>query len=85
MQQIQGKHTILAASDCSYLEDGRAAAGRAFYVLRIEINDNGRRNSGIKVLFGWTILVEGCCEAEQNTENKHLKMPMMTMKDELQT
>ena len=42
VQHIQSRHTILAAPDGSYLEDGRASAGWAFYELSEEYDDDGR-------------------------------------------
>ena len=58
-KQIRGGHTILAASDGSYLDNRRASAGWAFYVPREEADIDGRPISGVKILFGGTILVDG--------------------------
>ena len=56
-QQIQGGHTILAASDGSYMEDGQASAGWAFCAQSAEADIDGRIISNVKILFRVTILV----------------------------
>ena len=57
VQQIINGQTILAASDESYQEDGRASAGWALYEPCEEYDDQGRVVLSAKVLFGSTILV----------------------------
>ena len=58
VQQILSGHTILAASDGSYLEDGQASAGWVFYVPSAENDVGGRIVPRVKILFGGTILVD---------------------------
>ena len=45
------------------MEDGQAAAEWVFYVPRVEVNNDGHRFSGTKVLFGGTILVDSHLES----------------------
>ena len=62
VQQIINGQTILAASDGSYLEDGRASAVWALYEPCEECDDQGRVVPSVKVLLGSTILVDGCLD-----------------------
>ena len=52
MQQIISEQTILAASEGSYLEDGRASAGWALYEPSEECDSEGRIVPSVKILFG---------------------------------
>ena len=55
VQHKQNGHTILAASDGSYLKDGQASAGWALYEPSEECDYQGRIVPSVKVLFGSTI------------------------------
>ena len=57
MQQIISGQTILAVSDGSYLEDGRASVGWALYELSEEYDSHGRLVPSVKLLFGSTTAV----------------------------
>ena len=59
VQHIQSRHTILAASDGSYLEDGRASVEWAFDEPSEEYDGDSRVVLCVKILLGDTIFAGG--------------------------
>ena len=59
VQHIQSRHTILAASDGSYLEDGRASVEWAFDEPSEEYDGDSRVVPCVKILLGDTIFAGG--------------------------
>ena len=70
VQHKQNGHTILAASDGSYLKDGQASAGWAFYEPSEEYDGDGRLVPSVKIHFGDTILVDSRLDSNSTYQAK---------------